>query len=164
MVPSSESFIAHVAAHAGVTADRADAVTRTVLARIGTTLSPEHRRQIAEELPPALASALLSPEVMVEDAMSIHQRELVMAVYRVLAEELSNDALGWLHAELPPRMAEHLVAGAPPIDSPPQHGRDLASGVPGSDRPVSETHPQPSHDTLAEGRPGSHRPLSERRR
>ena len=41
------------------------------------------------------------------------------------------------------------------------HGRTLATGASGSDRPVSEAHP---HDTLAEGRPGSKHPISERRR
>jgi uncharacterized protein (DUF2267 family) len=164
MVSDSVTFIAHVAAHAGITSERAEAVTRTVLARIGTSLSPDHRRTIADELPPALGAALMAPEVMVDDAMSLHQRELVVAVYRVLAEELSADAVAWLRDELPERMAELLVAGAPPIETSPQHGRTLATGSPGSDRPVSETHPQPSHDTLAEGRPGSQQPISERRR
>lgn len=162
MVPSSETFIAHVAAHAGITAERAEAVTRTVLARIGTSLSPDHRRKIADELPPALGAALMAPEVMVDDAMSLHQRELVAAVYRVLAEELSDDAVDWLKQELPRRMAEHLVAGAPPVETPPQHGRNLATGAPGSDRPLSEA--QSSRDSLAEGRPGSTHPISERRR
>ena len=161
MLSDSETFIAHVAAHAGIPSDRAEAVTRTVLARIGAALSPDHRRNIAEELPPALGSAVMSPEVIVEDMTNLHQRELAFAVYRVLAEELSRDALGWLREELPPRMAEHLVAGSPPIDTPPQHGRTLATGASGSDRPVSEAHP---HDTLAEGRPGSKHPISERRR
>jgi uncharacterized protein (DUF2267 family) len=161
MVSSSETFIAHVAAHAGIAIERAEAVTRTVLARIGSALSPDHRRKIADELPPALGAALMSPEVILEDVTNVHQREVSFAVYRVLAEELSRDAIGWLHQELPPRMAEHLVAGAPPIDAPPQHGRTLATGKTGSDRPVSETH---TRDTLAEGQPGSKHPISERRR
>jgi hypothetical protein len=93
--------------------------------------------------------------------MSMHQRELVAAVYRVLAEELSSDALAWLSQDLPAPVAEHLVAGSAPIDTPPQHGRTLATGTSGSDRPVSETH---TRDTLAEGRPGSKNPISERRR
>jgi uncharacterized protein (DUF2267 family) len=161
MVPSSETFIAHVAAHAGIPTDRAEAVTRTVLARIGAVLSPDRRRKIAEELPPALGAALMSPEVILEDVTNPRQREVSYAVFRVLAEELSSDALGWLRQDLPPRMAEHLVAGSPPVDTPPQHGRTLATGAAGSDRPVSEAHP---HDTLAEGRPGSKHPISERRR
>ncbi|MES1158165.1 MAG: hypothetical protein ABUL67_03600, partial [Haliangium ochraceum] len=121
-----------------------------------------HRRSIADELPPALGAALMAPEVMVDDAMSLHQRELVAAVYRVLAEELSNDAVDWLKQELPKRMAEHLVAGAPAADTPPQHGKNLATGAPGSDRPLSEA--QSSRDSVAEGRPGSKHPISERRR
>jgi len=102
--------------------------------------------------------------VLLDDAMSLHDKELVIAVYRVLAEELSQEALGWLREDLPRRMADQLVAGSPPVDTPPQHGSNLATGKTGSDRPVSETHPQSTHDTLAEGRPGSHKPISERRR
>ena len=164
MESTSETFIAHVAAHAGVTQERAELITRTVLARIGAALTPPHRRQIADELPPALASALMAPEVMVEHAVSSHQRELIDSVYRVLAEELSDDAMGWLRAELPRRMAEHLVPGAPPAEQTPLHGRTLARGRPGSDRPVSEAHPDPGRDNLAESRPGSKRPVSERKR
>jgi uncharacterized protein (DUF2267 family) len=161
MVPSSETFIAHVAAHAGIPSDRAEAVTRTVLARIGSVLTSDRRRNIADELPPALGAALMSPEVILEDMTNTHQREVSFAVFRVLAEELSSDALGWLRQDLPERMAEHLVAGSPPIDTPPQHGRTIATGATGSDHPVSEAHP---HDTLAEGRPGSKHPISDRRR
>jgi uncharacterized protein (DUF2267 family) len=164
MVSSTETFIAHVAAHGGIPPERAEVVTRSVLARIGTSLTPEHRRKIADELPPALGAALMAPEVMVDDAMTVHQRELIAAVYRVLAEELSREAIEWLHAELPRRMAEQLVAGAAPVAEPPLHGRNLATGSAGSDRPVSETNPHASRDTLAEGRPGSKRPISERRR
>ena len=113
MQSSSESFIGHVAAHAGVSAERAEVVTRAVLARIGGSLTPEHRQLIAEELPPALAAAVLSPEASVDEAMSTHQRELVVSVYRVLAEELSADGLDWLRTSLPPRISKLLVAGAP---------------------------------------------------
>ena len=187
MESTSETFIAHVAAHGGVSPERAELVTRSVLARIGAALTPLHRRQIADELPPALAQALTSPEVMPDAAVSTHQRELIASVYRVLAEELSGEALQWLRGELPERMAEQLVPGAPPIEQPPLHGANLASGRPGGDRPVSdshleqsssslaagrpgstrpvsETHPEPSHDTLAEGSPGSKNPVSERHR
>ena len=161
MLSDSETFIAHVAAHAGIPGDSAETVTRTVLARIGAVLSPDHRRTIAEELPPALGATLMAPEVILEDVTNTHQREVSYAVFRVLAEELSSDALEWLRQELPDRMAEHLVAGSPPIDTPPQHGRTLATGATGSDRPMSEAHP---HDTLAEGRPGSKHPISGRGR
>jgi len=113
MQSSTESFIGHVAAHAGVSAERAEVVTRAVLARIGGSLTPEHRQLIAEELPPALAAAVLAPEASVDEAMSTHQRELVVSVYRVLAEELSSDGLDWLRTSLPPRISKLLVAGAP---------------------------------------------------
>ena len=157
MESTSETFIAHVAAHAGVAPDRADLITRTVLARIGAALTPVHRRQIADELPPALAQAVMAPEVMVEEAVSLHQHELIASVYRVLAEELSGEALQWLRAELPRRMAELLVPGEPPADVVPHHGTDLATGRPGSSRPLSESHLEPDHNTLAEGRPGKRR-------
>jgi len=187
MESTSETLIAHVAAHAGVTLERAELITRTVLARIGAALTPVHRRQIADELPPALAQAVMAPEVMVEHAVSTHQRELIASVFRVLAEELSGEALQWLRAELPRRMAELLVPGAPPAEDAPVHGKNLATGRPGGDRPVSESHleksktslaagrpgstrpvseshPEPSHDTLAEGQPGSQHPISRGRR
>ena len=158
MLSDSETFIAHVAAHAGVTVNSAEAITRTMLARIGTALTPVHRRQVADELPPALAQAVMTPEVMpdiiVDDAISVHGRELIASVCRVLAEELSGEALGWLRGELPPRLADLLVPGAPPTDTAPAHGTNLATGRPGSTRPLSESHLEPNPDTLAEGHPG----------
>jgi uncharacterized protein (DUF2267 family) len=166
MNSTSDAFIAHVAAHAAISPQRAETIARTVLARIGAALSPESRRQIADELPPALASALMAPEVMPEpsEVVSVHHRELLDSVYRVLAEELSEPALASLRAELPKPVAEHLVAGAPTVDTPAVHGSSLATGKPGSGRPISESHLEPSHDTLAEGEPGSTHPISERRR
>src|SRR4051812_16722153 len=82
---STESFIGRVASHAGVSADRAELVTRAVLARIGGSLAHEQRQQIADELPPALGAAVLAPEALVDDALGIHERKLVASVYRVLA-------------------------------------------------------------------------------
>jgi hypothetical protein len=105
----------------------------------------------------------MAPEVVLQE-VSGPQRELTASVCRVLAEELSGEALEWLRTELPERMAELLVPGAPPADVTPVHGSNLATGRPGATRPLSEAHPEPSHDTLAEGRPGSTRPVSERRR
>ena len=49
---------------------------------------------------------------MVDEAMTVHQRELVVSVYRVLAEELSTDSLDCMRTSLPPRIPL-LVAGAP---------------------------------------------------
>lgn len=115
MQSSTETFIGHVAAHAGVSAERAEVVTRAVLARIGCSLTPEHRQLIADELPPALAAAVLTPEAMVDEAMTAHQRELVVSVYRVLAEELSSDGLDCMRTSLPPRISKLLVAGAPTV-------------------------------------------------
>jgi uncharacterized protein (DUF2267 family) len=138
MISSTETFIGHVAAHAGVPVERAEQVTRAVLARIGVSLTPERRQQIAEELPPALASAVLEHEAHVHDALSVHQRELVASVYHVLAETLSADALGWLRTELPARMAEMLVADAPASTHSSTHGETLATGRPGSHHPLSE--------------------------
>lgn len=138
MQSSTEAFIAHVAAHAGVSAERAELVTRAVLARIGGSLTAEDRQLIADELPPALAAAVLAPEAMVDEALSAHQRELLDSVYRVLAEELSAEALAALRANLPPRMSELLVPGTAPAAPVPRHGETLADGKPGSKRPISE--------------------------
>ena len=139
MKSSTEAFIGHVAAHAGIASDRAAQVTRAVLARIGASLTPDRRQQIAEELPPALASAVLQHEHHVAEALTVHARELVASVFHVLAEDLSSEALGWLRSELPPRMAELLVADAKPPEPPSTNGTTLATGRPGSRHPISET-------------------------
>jgi uncharacterized protein (DUF2267 family) len=139
MDPSTEAFFEHVAGHAGVSLDRAEQVTRAVLARIGASLTPGRRQQIAEELPPAIASSLLEHDAPVHDAFSVHHREIVASVYHVLAEDLSNDALGWLRTELPERMAEMLVADASSVTHTSTLGDTLATGRPGSKHPLSES-------------------------
>ena len=71
-------------------------------------------------------------------------REVVASVCKVLAEELSDDALELLHRALPGSLADLLVR---------------------PDAVELEDHPGLAHrrDTLAEGRPGSHHPVTEAR-
>ena len=88
-------------------------------------------------------------------------KRCVKLIDRTMGEALAQPFVKQYLGEDGKQMAEHLVAGSSPIDTPPQHGRTLATGASGSDRPVSEAHPR---DTLAEGRPGSKHPISERRR
>jgi uncharacterized protein (DUF2267 family) len=150
---TSNDFINHVAAHAGISPERAAYATRVVLAGLGAHLSAPRRELVAEELPPALASALLADagvatpideRVLAPDVPAGQARELIASVCRALAEELSAEAVGALQRSAPPELAAFL---APPV-------REA--------RPRAASHPPP-RETLAAGRPGSRHPVSEAR-
>lgn len=145
-----EAFIDHVAAHAGVSRDRADMAARIVLATIGGYLTDARRQQIADELPPGLRGALLAADdhaVPVTERLIVpgetmgHARELLASVCRVLGEELSSEALDWLWLALPVDLSQ-LVA-------PTATERRSTDFVPGI------------RDTLAAGRPGSHHAIGD---
>jgi uncharacterized protein (DUF2267 family) len=191
---ATQDLISHVAAHAGVSADIAERALRAVLSGIGAYLGAPHRQLVADELSPALAAALLAqsgrarpidkrllgPGITAGDA-----RELIASVCRVLAEELSGEALHAIRVSAPPEVAAFLAPpapAAPPRPTPGAHRETLAAGHPGSRHPVSEARPpraQPDsvaaenprassklssaapspperfHETLAEGQPGA---------
>lgn len=118
--------------------------------------------------------------------------EHAQVVLQVVAELIGEEDRQHLVRHLPEEL-ERLVR--PPIREPglaehehPGRGTTLASGQPGSQTPLSEAHPDPTHshsvasagdphadtqvsttqgvkkqESLAEGKPGSERPLSERR-
>ena len=119
-----DQLASHVAAHAGVSTPLADYALRAVLTGIGGYLSPPFRQLIAEELPPALGSALESARDRrpIEDRVQLNgmspgrTRELVASVCKVLAEELSDDAVRALCASLPPATAVLFVPSAPAIE------------------------------------------------
>ncbi len=203
MGPTTTSFVEHVAAHAGLSFDRAERAVRAVLGGIGAYLTDAHRQLVAEELPPALGASLLAEHDIakpLEERLlgpgitAGRAREVLASTCRVLAEELSNDALHALRADVPLTTAALLAAPSPASDHEPvqpQRHATLASGRPGSEHPISEAQPSPrhsdsvarrnphattklssatgttqerEHETLAEGAPGYDRALAGSRR
>jgi uncharacterized protein (DUF2267 family) len=147
---TSEDFVGHVAGHAGVPLERAEIATNVVLATLGHYLSEGRRNEIARELPGPCAAAFCAPRstsVPLEEALLVrgekvaHARELVASVCHVLAEELSDDALGWLRRAVPIDFARQL--------SRPAHER------------VSEAVVAGTRDTIARAKPGSHHPIAD---
>src|SRR5262245_47648186 len=194
MIASSQTFVAHVAAHAGVSTGRADHATRTVLAGIAGYLSPALRELVADELPPALAVIVMEADpvtraiddLLIGRGVTTGQAyELLASVCRVVAEELSAEAIGALLGSLPIGIARMLGPVSPELGRrpPTRAQRDtLAAGRPGSRHPLSEAGPhghadsiaaanphadtklssasRSTHETLAEGRAGSRRTIT----
>ena len=147
---TSEDFLAHVAGHAGVTLERANIATSVVLSTLGHYLTEGRRQEIAKELPAPWAAALCAPRstsLPLEEALLVrgenvaHARELVASVCHVLAEELSDDALGWLRRAVPIDLAVRL-------------------GRPARER-VSDDVVAGMRDTIARAKPGSHHPIAD---
>ena len=118
MIPSTDTFVAHVAGHAGVSASRAERASRIVLSALGRYLSPPKRELVADELPAPLAAVLLEgddqgrplEERVREPSMRVgHAHEPVTAVCCVLSEELSREAMHALRASLPRPIARLFV-------------------------------------------------------
>lgn len=114
---TTATFVDHVAAHAGIPFDRAERAVRAVLGGIGAYLTDAHRQLVAEELPPALAASLLAghdvsrpieERVLGPGMTAGRAREVVASTCRVLAEELSYDALRALRADIPVAMSDLL--------------------------------------------------------
>jgi uncharacterized protein (DUF2267 family) len=125
MVLRIEELASHVAAHAGVTAPLADYALRAVISGFGGYLPPASRQLIAEELPPTLAGALesatnerraLEDRVQLTGMSQSQARELIASVCRVLAEELSQEAVGALRASLPQSIADWFAPPAPAVE------------------------------------------------
>jgi uncharacterized protein (DUF2267 family) len=163
---------AHVAAHAGVSQDRAARAIRAVLSGIGAYLDAPHRELVADELPPALAGAVragdrvavpLDERVLDPGTTAAQARELIASVCRVLVEELSREAVRAVRAEAPPELAALLVPGgaeAPPRPAGSSRRETLAAGRPGSHHPVSEQRPRAQPDSVAAANPHATTKLS----
>lgn len=200
---NADTFIAHVAGHAGVSIEHAEHATRIVLSGLGSYLSPAIRQFVAEELPLPLGEALqevsgvaipLEERVLDAARTAGRARELVASVCRVLAEELSTEALTAVRGAAPPSLAGLLATPSADLATrPPEPRRNptLATGRPGSRHPISESRPiadqagsvaeanphgaaklssspgttqERRHETVAEGHPGVDRSLSGSRR
>jgi uncharacterized protein (DUF2267 family) len=202
MITTTHSFVTHVAAHSGLPPDAADRVARMVISGIGTYLPAAHAQLAADELPPELGAALIAGDGLAvpieERIVALGQtvgraRELIASVCRVLAEQLSIEAIAAIRRALPPDLAALVVSPAlehHEISAEPA-ATTLATGRPGSRHPISDsarsarqpesitsdnphadtklssssgTTQERHHETLADGRPGSSRPLSGRDR
>jgi uncharacterized protein (DUF2267 family) len=123
-----DQLASHVAAHAGVSPPVADYALRAVVRGIGGYLTPAFRQLIAEELPAALATALdaatddqrpFEARVQLMGMSPGQTRELIASVCKVLAEELSQEAMSALRSSLPGAVAKLFVPSAPPLEQPP---------------------------------------------
>ena len=120
-----EQLASHVAAHAGVSTPLADYALRAVVGGIGGSLSPAFRQLIADELPEQLAALLESADrrpfeerVQLAGLSPGQRRELIASVCKVLAEELSEEAVRALTASLPASVAKLFVPSAPALEHP----------------------------------------------
>ena len=150
MIGSEEDLISHVAAHAGVFADRAARAVHAVLAGLGAYLGEADRQLVGSELPPAIGAALhaggglatpIEERVREPGSTAGEAWELVASVCRVLAEELSAEAVAAVRDRAPASIAALLAApgrDAPRHAAPAAHRDTLAAGRPGSRHPVSE--------------------------
>lgn len=162
---TADALLSHIAGHAGISPARASHVARTVLSALGARLTPARRELVADELPDALAAALRDDasaalpveERLLEPGITIGRaRELVASVCRVLAEELSTQALDVLRDASPRELAELLARPGADLASRPAEPRStLAAGRPGSRRPISETAP-PAAQTGSVAEPNPH--------
>lgn len=203
-----EAFIDEVCWRAGLQDDRALAErgVAATLEMIGERLPSVDANGVADHLPAPLGAAIRRRrrhgEFAVEELFE-HVREAegvglgfavehARVVCQVLAEILDAEGRTHLQHGLPPEWVtlftprESVTPEPPPPGPPPGHGSTLASGRPGSRRPLSEAAPSrgqtesvvvsanPHGDeklssapgerlgaTLAEERPGSEHPVSE---
>jgi uncharacterized protein (DUF2267 family) len=176
MLVRIEELASHVAAHAGVSDPVAEYALRAVVTGLGGYLKARARQLIGEELPAPLVTALgsavadrrgLDERVQITGLSPGQIHELVASVCRVLAEELSEEALRAVTAALPPATAALFVPSSPAVSrtmrrrpqsgsvrEPNPHGDTKLSSAPG-------TTQEREHETLAEGRPGPRHRLSD---
>jgi uncharacterized protein (DUF2267 family) len=154
-----------------------------VLEGMGRLLTPDEAGVIAQHLPSGYASVLSNAseraqtEETVGDVVSLVASreglpasaayETVKVTCEVLASYLPEDVVDKLHQDLPPEVAsllvhphgEWCVPEPVPEAVPPQPRRrrtTLASGRPGSSRPVSEARPERAHRHSVARNPNPH--------
>jgi uncharacterized protein (DUF2267 family) len=140
---TADDFIAHVAGHAGVPIGEARTAACAVLSAIGGSLGDARRQFVADELPLELRAAVLDAStraVPLEERLLApgervaRARELIASVCRVLAEELSSEALAMLRAALPAELSRLLERPPPAADA-----EQLVPGMRDTDRWISAT-------------------------
>jgi len=163
---SADTFLAHIAGHAGVSIEDAERMARVVLPGLGSYLSAATRQLVADELPGRFGVALhdvsgvavpLEEQLLEPGITAGRAHELVASVCRVLAEQLSTDALAALRAAVPASLAEWLATPGQTLATRPAESRrtaTLATGRPGSRHPISESRPiGPQTGSVAEANP-----------
>jgi uncharacterized protein (DUF2267 family) len=159
------------------TSEASNAVRATVIA-LGERLKEDERRVLASALPAPLGRRLRSMKRsstfdVAEFYERVRKRERVsagfarehaQAVCRSLSEVLPPGARQTLDEALPESIAElfHPLSfgGSPPAH--PVQGHTLATGRPGSNHPLSESHPHEgqAHSVVLEANPHGDRKLS----
>jgi uncharacterized protein (DUF2267 family) len=156
-------LVEEVAARAGFPdAEGAERATRAVLGVIAERLSRSECEALAEALPAGFVEPLRRAEldagfevddlyacVAREERVTIgFAKEHAVSVCQVVAEALSDEALGRLERALPRSIATLFERGSTASDLPPRatsRGGTLAEGRPGSSHPISEARPERAH-------------------
>lgn len=160
-----DQLASHVSAHAGVSAPLAEHALRAVVTGIGAYLSPASRQLVAEELTPPLATALgsasgdrrpLEDRLQVTGLVPGRIRELLASVCRVLAEELSDDAVRAVTSALPPHVATLFVPSSPDVPHPSPAYRQpssVAEPNPHGEDKLSSARGRTQSDSVADANP-----------
>lgn len=179
-----EQLASHVAAHAGVPMPLAEYSLRAVVTGMGAYLSPDSRRLIAEELPAPLVGAIesaIDDRRPIEDRVQLtgmspsETRELIASVCRVLAEELSDDAVHILIASLPEKISTMFVRASADVQRASLHHRQthsVGNPNPHGDTKLSSAAPRPfdftrtnrQADSVSDANPHASQKLSSTRR
>ena len=135
--------------HSGATVELAAAVAPKIIAGLASYLTPAHRDLVADELADAMwrtdLQAVPIEESIVGPSISLGRaHELVASMCRALVEVLSTDAIEALRSSVPARLVEWFDPPASSIDERVRRSSTLASGRPGSSRPISEARPDPT--------------------
>ena len=206
-----ETFLESICHRGGFeSAERAEEVARATLCVLGEVLVDSDRNALADELPGVLREPLCSRKPnqdydlqtfyeRVSDEQRLNggfARETAQVVGRVLMRALDAELMSRIRRRLADEYEVLFVnphEDTPQPDRPLDHDataneRTLARGKPGSDKPVSDSHPDEGHkgsiaaqenprgetkiatghestdeddETLAGGKPGSDRPVSD---
>jgi hypothetical protein len=174
-----EQLMGRVSAHTGADEERARAALLTTAAALGGGLPPEVVQAARERWPDPIMDALASAtdagpmtrDALVEAVAAVdglrpgQGAEVAQVACEVLTTALTDAGRDQLRRAVAPELAgwiqpeRHLPRGNPDPLPPTPSGHDLASGRPGSNRPVSDTGL--SSDSLATARSGSDKPVSD---
>jgi uncharacterized protein (DUF2267 family) len=131
----TEDLVDLVSFRAAVPLYDADHALHAVVGTIGLHLDDAHRQLLTEELPRDLAVALT-----IGGDIGALDEELIASVCRVLAEELSHEAVHAVREEVPDPIARFFVPGAP-AEPDFAAGHTLATGTTTQADSVAEANP-----------------------
>jgi len=165
---SVDDFLSQVATQVPLDPETTRAVSRAVLGAIGRSLSRPARELLDEELDPVLGRWLgidtgrpLGDKLAAFGLREGRATEVIASVCRVLALELSNEALAWMRRELPAELAQMMV---PPtiggMRSTRRHPRHLAEAHPGEHGVAEAAPPDRQHETITAPNPHADSKLS----